>query len=132
MVLRSSSELNLTDSNLLGGGLIQRGHTGTGQGRCGRTVGHRLNQATGRIRTASVRNQEARERRVTGTHSATHLNRLVHGVPDTFLGHEHRAAAAQGGQHVLDAVAKQLLSGAGGQLGAGLQLLPIIATGQLG
>ena len=52
-------------------------------------------------------------------------------MPDTLLGHEHRAAATEGGKHILDTVAEQLLGGASGQLGASLQLLPVIATGQL-
>ena len=55
----------------------------------------------------------------------------MHSVPDTLLSDQHCAAAAEGGKHVLDAVAEQLLGGAGGQLGASLQLLPVIATGQL-
>ena len=94
-------------------------------------MSYRLNQATGGILTTSVSNQETGQRRVTGTHSATNLNRLVHSVPDTLLSDQHCTAAAEGGKHVLDAVAEQLLGGAGGQLGAGLQLLPVIATGQL-
>ena len=94
-------------------------------------MSYRLNQATGGILTASVSNQETGQRRVTGTHSATNLNRLVHSMPDTLLGHEHRAAATEGGKHILDTVAEQLLGGASGQLGASLQLLPVIATGQL-
>ena len=56
----------------------------------------------------------------------------MHSVPDTLLGHEHRTCATQGGQHILNTATQQLLSGAGRQLGAGLQLLPVIATGQLG
>ena len=94
-------------------------------------MSYRLNQATGGILTTSVGNQETGQRRVTGTHSATNLNRLVHSVPDTLLGDQHCTTAAEGGKHVLDAVAEQLLGGAGGQLGASLQLLPVIATGQL-
>ena len=76
-------------------------------------------------------NQETGQRRVTGTHSATNLNRLVHSVPNTLLSDQHCTAATEGGKHVLNAVTEQLLGGAGGQLGASLQFLPVIATGQL-
>ena len=124
-------ELQLTNSDLLRSGLLQRRHTGTGQSSSSRTVSYRLNQATGGILTTSVSNQETGQRGVTGTHSATNLNRLMHSMPDTLLSDQHGTAATEGGKHVLDAVAEQLLGGAGGQLGAGLQLLPVVATGQL-
>ena len=69
-------------------------------------MSYRLNQATGGILTTSMSNQETGQRRVTGTHSATNLNRLVHSVPDTLLSDQHGTAATEGGKHIFDAVAE--------------------------
>ena len=69
-------------------------------------MSYRLNQATGGILTTGVSNQETGQRRVTGTHSATNLNRLVHSVPDTLLSDQHGTAATEGGKHIFDAVAE--------------------------
>ena len=92
---------------------------------------NRLHEALLRRLSPLISIEKTGERRIPGAHRAAHLHGFMLCMPGTFGGHENRAGPAKGCQHIGNAVIHQGSCGTCGQLGARLQLFPILGAGQL-